>query len=240
LYQHVADSDGAIAVDGAEALLMFHPSGSAFILATLPRTMLAREGQFRVDGEALAIRFQDGDFAREGFVALDLSRATMVLPWKLYSNGEGRSTWRLQADGLAVRSYAVYNAFTAARGASEERAIAFAAAYARAFVARPPGSEPPGQTEVEAKPENSSCRAIEPFRLSSVAESSSGLSFDFEAGPRESVLLSCSSNRPWAPASSFSQFARRGWLPRLWDRLQLGANSRAGDLRQPNPPRHAP
>jgi hypothetical protein len=218
-YIHVADSDGTVTVKDADAYLMFDPSGSAFILAALPRTMMAREGWFRVDDGTLAMHFSDGDFARECSIPLDLARATMTLPFKLFSAGAGSSTWRLQVNGLAVRSYAIYNAFLAARGLSEKAAIAPAATYARAFETQDLDAESPGRSGAGAEAETSTCKALEPSSLSKVSETSSGLSFEYVNGPNDSIQFITRDNRDWTVGSSFHAFAWRPFLERLRDFL---------------------
>jgi hypothetical protein len=134
-YRHVSDSDGAQTVEGGETWMAFHSSGAAFLLAATETDAIAREGTFQLDAaNAMSLRFATEDFSCDAHFSIDPAAETVTFPFKVFSSGNGTSTWKRDPDGepLARTLSILFQSATLSRETSTSDAVAFAAAHADA------------------------------------------------------------------------------------------------------------
>jgi hypothetical protein len=135
-YYHVADSDGAKTGSDGESALLFDQKGAVFLLVATASDAIAREGKYSYNDGQLTLHFASEDLTRHVTFRLDLEADTVEMPFKLFSEGEGTSTWAKDKEpGRLERNlFALFQAITLAQNAPPDTAIQRTVDYARAFI----------------------------------------------------------------------------------------------------------
>lgn len=135
-YRHVRDSDGSATVQGGETWLGFHFSGAAFLVVSTDDDGLSYEGTYSTAAGGVKLHFAADGFARDGEFTFDPSALEVTLPFKVFSEGPGSSTWERadDAERLPLLFFLFFDGATYARTAEPEAAIDFAAAHAESLI----------------------------------------------------------------------------------------------------------
>jgi len=101
-YSFVSDSDGGKAGKGSSVTLTF-TNGSAVLNAVKPGENFNDQGTYRVSGNLITISLpQLGvEVNRQPFT---LTGTTLVLPFKVFSEGDGSSTWTASGQGSGTKN----------------------------------------------------------------------------------------------------------------------------------------
>jgi hypothetical protein len=134
-YRHVRDSDGNATIAEGETWLAFHSSGAAFLVVSTDDDGLSYEGTHAEQAGTVSLHFATDGFARDGEFAFDASATRVTLPFKVFSDDPGTSTWERadDAERLPALLFLFFEAATVARNANPDTAIAFAAAHAESL-----------------------------------------------------------------------------------------------------------
>jgi hypothetical protein len=180
VYQHVSDSDGALA--RAQTVLIFDRRGVAFLGEDILYAdgHRARAGRYSYRDGSLSIRVAGPNLARDAVVALTPGAQELTLPFKPRSTERGTSLWRRPPHwDVDSTVCAILNSVRLAEGADLKVAIERAAKWAKAFIV-------PLRRE-QARPDADRPPAIP--RLSDVASSEGSLSLTDEYGFEIGILF---------------------------------------------------
>jgi hypothetical protein len=149
VYHHVKDSGWATTVPDRRAMLMFHPSGAAYLLFGTEETDdKAYEARFSYRHGLLSLRFRSGEFTRSASFPLDLAADQVTMPFQAFSAQTGTSTWQRAGsdDRLLDNVNALCVAIVRARRADSKTTTVLLAKYLESFV------HPAGTPEVDVSP----------------------------------------------------------------------------------------
>lgn len=135
-YKHVIDSDGASTSSGGETWLAFHTSGAAFLVVMTDDDGLSLEGTYSEANGNVTLIFPDFDFTGNGVFTFDPSATEVTLPFKVFDDATGTSTWTRAAEAelLPLLFDLFFQGITYYREVDPATAINFAAAHADALV----------------------------------------------------------------------------------------------------------
>lgn len=148
-YVHTGESGVATVPPERYAELVFHPSGTVFLLVGAQiSTERAFEGTFSYRGGALSLRFASREFARSGSFSLDLSADEVAMPFQVFSAEKGTSTWKRRGgeDRLLSNVADLCGAFVRARKTDVEATTQLLAEYLKPF------AHAAGTPEVDVSP----------------------------------------------------------------------------------------
>ncbi len=139
-YTHVQDSDGGAPNAGVEVTLLFEPNGVTQLYVAGETDAIAYKGTYGYSGGKLSLKFSDADFKPDVSVALDTAQGTVTLPFKVFSEGAGTSSWQRkrvlpQHTFSAIFKAALINENLTV-DAALDRVVAYANAVIRATTAR--------------------------------------------------------------------------------------------------------
>lgn len=135
-YLHVADSDGQKSVKSDVPVLIFHPTGTAFMVEVLGKKVNAWMGAYAFDRGNLVMHFPPESPLAELSTPFDLTASWVKLPFAFYSRGKGSSEWRRvdEFDRLAWVLLHVCLGVVSTREGKPQSAMQMVEAYIRAFL----------------------------------------------------------------------------------------------------------
>jgi TonB family protein len=148
-YAHVEESGVATALPERWAVLLFHTSGSAFLLMGRgDQEDKAYEAKFSYSRGVLDLRFASREFARSASFPLDLAASQVTMPFQVFSAGKGMSTWEREGsdDRLLDNVNRLCDAIVRARKPSPDTTTILLADYLEPFV------HPAGTPEIDVSP----------------------------------------------------------------------------------------
>ena len=149
-YVHVEDSGVGNTAPNRWAILLFHPSGAAFLMlgSGQPQEDKAYEGKFSYSRGLLTLRFASREFARSASFPLDLAGSEVTMLFRVFSAEKGTSKWKREGsdDRLLDNVGSLCDAIVLARQVDPEMATPLLAKYLEPFV------HPAGTPEIDVSP----------------------------------------------------------------------------------------
>ena len=149
-YVHVEDSGDASPAPERWAVLVFHPSGAAFLMlgSGKPQEDKAYEAAFLYANGVLDLRFTSRESARSASFPLDLAASEVTMPFRVFSAEEGTSRWKRDGsdDRLLDNVSSLCGAIVLARRVDPDSTTVLLAKYLEPFV------RPAGGPEVDVSP----------------------------------------------------------------------------------------
>lgn len=127
------DSSGTKPATNTDITFTLGPDGKAQLYASQELDGLGYLGTYSYGQGQLNVQFEHPDFVRKGQVTLDPSQATVTLPFQVFSDDPGSSTWKRHEVDVVHNIRQVFYGLIMA-GASEDEALARAYDYAQAMV----------------------------------------------------------------------------------------------------------
>lgn len=127
------DSSGTKPMPNTDITLTLGPDGKAQLYAAQELDGLGYLGSYSYKQGLLSLQFDHPDFVRKVETKLDPSQATITLPFQVFSDEAGSSTWRRQEVDVVHNIRQIFYGLIMA-GASEEEALTRAYDYAQAMV----------------------------------------------------------------------------------------------------------
>jgi hypothetical protein len=190
VYALVADSSGAAPNPGSTVRLLFGPGGRAALLAATDTDALSHHGTWTFAGGTATLDFAAIDFPVHARFDLDLTAATVTMPFQVFDTATGSSTWRQDPLGVIDLAQAVLTAAAAdpdipepaAHAVVDEVYATVMASVTRWGTAQSPG--PAGDIALAA-----STPAPAPPKITGVTKLGNGLRVEFEGAPAVDVPL---------------------------------------------------
>jgi hypothetical protein len=135
LYYLESDSSGTKPAPNTDITLSFGPDGKAQLYASQEADGLGYLGAFSYNQGQLSLQFDHADFKRKLQVSLDPQQATITLPFQVFSDDPGSSTWKRRAPEIEHSLAQIFYGMMMGEGATIDEALARANDYAQARVA---------------------------------------------------------------------------------------------------------
>lgn len=105
LYKHVKDADGSTFAAGTDGVFSFEPNNILHLYVGSDKEAASVAGEYSIEGNKLHIVIKDEYFPVDATFPVDTSAATITMPFKVFSDGSGTSTWqkvRLEPEALML------------------------------------------------------------------------------------------------------------------------------------------
>ncbi|MBS1913078.1 MAG: hypothetical protein JST22_13910 [Bacteroidetes bacterium] len=181
-FYHVQDSDGGKAGDGVDVVMQFEPNGIADLYLARATDALAYRGTYSFSGGKISLKFTADDFKPDVSFTIDTSKATITMPFKVFSTGNGTSTWQLARVPVEQNLSVIFNSSTYAENLSTDQALDRAVAYANAMIAIG------GRTQQAGGGFNKGGLFGDP-KLTGVQKLANGVQLQFDNGPYVNLQL---------------------------------------------------
>jgi hypothetical protein len=93
VYYLVEDSSGMVPTEGSRVVMIFEAHGSVLVSAESATDQLAHHGTYTRQGGTVTLEFEAEDFAVDATFDLDPGAATVSMPFQVFSDEAGSSTW---------------------------------------------------------------------------------------------------------------------------------------------------
>lgn len=105
LYRHVKDSDGSTFAAGTDGVFCFEPNNIMHLYVGSDKEAASVAGEYSIENNKLHIVITDEYFPVDKIFPADTSAKTITMPFKVFSEGQGTSTWekvRLEPEALML------------------------------------------------------------------------------------------------------------------------------------------
>jgi hypothetical protein len=93
VYYLVEDSSGMAPAEGSQVVMVFEADGSVLVNAESATEQLGHHGTYTRQGGTLTLEFEAEDFAVDATFDLDPGASTVTMPFQVFSDEAGSSTW---------------------------------------------------------------------------------------------------------------------------------------------------
>jgi hypothetical protein len=136
VYYLVEDSSGMVPTEDSHVVMVFEADGSVLVSAESATDQLAHHGTYARQGATVTLAFEAEDFAVDATFDLDPGAATVSMPFQVFSDEAGSSTWTrgqmsLISEVLTVAGAAVSDPANEAMTADELVEMAYQVALDR-------------------------------------------------------------------------------------------------------------
>ncbi len=177
-YYHIRDSDGTAPKDSTVVTLLFEPGGTAQLYVANATEAIAYKGTYSYAAGKLALKFSDADFKPDVSFTLDTAQGTVTLPFKIFSEGAGSSTWERKRLSPQHNFSAIFKAALINENQTVDGAIDRVVAYASALIEARTADKRAAVTLASLGPE-----------LTAVEKTPNGVRVKYDNGPWNYILL---------------------------------------------------
>ncbi len=136
VYYLVEDSSGTVPSAGSHVVMVFEADGSVLVNAESATDQLGHHGTYTRQGGTVTLLFEAEDFSVDATFDLDPGAETVTMPFQVFSDEAGSSTWTrgrmsLISEVLAVAGAAAFNPANGAMTADELVEMAYRVALDR-------------------------------------------------------------------------------------------------------------
>ena len=193
-YYFSKDSDGTVVRSGGIVMLLFEPNGIVDLYVSVVDDGIAYQGTYVYNSGKLTLKFTDPDLTRNATFTFDPTKSSLTIPFKIFSEGSGSSSWTRQAPPLIGRLSAIFKAASLSWPASYyDEAIARVIAYAQANTEL-------GGPSVSSAPRVTA--ATPPPKITVIRPMTNGVKIKFDSGPELKLILFGWSNADGLPLTS--------------------------------------
>jgi len=104
------DSTGTTPGKDTTIGLLFEPGGRTVFLASSPSDALGYHGTWRYEGGKLSLKFTSPDFNPDATFDLNLNDTTVTMPFAVFENVKGTSTWKRGSLSLLTKATVIFAA----------------------------------------------------------------------------------------------------------------------------------
>jgi hypothetical protein len=113
----VSDSSGMTPASGDAVEILFEPPNTVHLLAldaNDPANSLSFQGTYTMTATNLTVSFTASGFVRSGSVAFDATKATLTLPFQVFSSDKGTSAWNRNVALISQNAQDLFSSLSAA------------------------------------------------------------------------------------------------------------------------------
>lgn len=188
-YYHVKDSDGFHTKTGGVTMLLFEPNGVVDLYVSIVSDAMAFCGTYAYNKGKLTLKIPD--LALNSTFTFDPSKSTATMPFKVFNEGSGSSTWNRKTPSALHNMVNVFRAATLGSDAFYDQAMARVLAEGQALIQLGSAVAGPAAEGDAAAPGSAAPPAATatPVKLRYVKPMKNGVRLKYDGMPEFSVIL---------------------------------------------------